>query len=984
MGRNLASLLKANNVQDQDSVSCWACGAGLPLPARFCSSCGARVDSAGRGSDNARGGQSCERRQLTVMFCDLAGSTQLSLELDPEDFTSIIRAYRDVCAQIARSWKGYVSRNIGDGVLVYFGYPQASEDDAFRGVAAAWELSQAIPKLELSQQFVDEASVRAHAGLEVRISLHTGLAVVGDVIGRYSAERHDVLGAAPNIAAKLQALARPGEVVVSETTAALLPPTIETRPLKTTAGPAGVRAFVIANVPPPQVRPRATGADLFVGRSTALDRMLAHAHNRGDEASGLLLVGEPGVGKSRLVQEMAKRCADAFPTWTELACSPYGETSPLHPFSRWLRSGEAQAPANADGETGDVGPAQPAAPLLTSPFDHRRRTFGHLKSKIFSQAPRVALVLEDMHWADSTTADFVTELVTEADPRSFLMVMTSRWPLRGPLATSRRLHVETLTRLDPGDAAALARALSVNRSLSAFEIAEIVDRAGGVPLFIEQFVKAKTGYSQIDDGSTRDQIPTTLRDALMGVLDKLGVGRAIALSASVFGRRFRYSQLRSLLEIADAELGPALAVLKNANILVQKDDAADPSFEFHHALLRDTAYQTLLRSERERLHLRLANLVESAGNSFQEATPELLAMHYSLGSNYRRAIDHWLVAASEATKRSANAEALSHIKRGLEDCRGLAKLKESEAVTLELELLRKLSAPLVAVAGWSSPDLEKIYARAAVLCKLTKSPDAEFEFARGSYNLHLLRSEVRTADVFADRMLSMAQHTRDPEKHRAYLLEASRSKGLAAFYAGRYGEARSLLEQMLSLYDASKHASHAFYYGTEPAVMAQSYLAWMDTTEGQAESSRRRIEDALERARNVGHAFSLCYGLCFASSCAQLSNRTDEAATLADEAIRLANHHNFQYWLAWGHALLGWVKGSSAPREGIDLIDAACDSYRATGSSLVIPYFQALACDIARAAGLEESAAREEELRHRATETGVRFWEVVLPPASGV
>jgi class 3 adenylate cyclase/tetratricopeptide (TPR) repeat protein len=966
----------ANNAQD--GVSCWACGAGLPLPARFCSSCGARVDAAARRAEDAGGSQPCERRQLTVMFCDLAGSTKLSLELDPEDFTSIIRAYRDVCAQIARSWKGYVSRNIGDGVLVYFGYPQASEDDAFRGVAAAWELSRAIPKLDLSQHFVDEARVRAHAGLEVRVSLHTGLAVVGDVVGRYSAESHDVLGAAPNIAAKLQALARPGEVVVSETTAALLPPTIETRPLKTTASPAGVRAFVIANVPPQQVRPRATGADLFVGRSTALERMLAHAHNREDEASGLLLVGEPGVGKSRLVQEMVKRCSDTFPTWTELACSPYEETSPLHPFSRWLRSGEMQADPKSDGKTGV------AAPLLTSPFDHRRRMFGHLKSKIFSQGPRVGLVLEDMHWADSTTADFVTELVTEANPRSFLMVMTSRWPLRGPLATSRRLHVETLTRLDPGDAAALARALSVNRPLSAFEIAEIVDRAGGVPLFIEQFVKAKTGYSQIDDGSTHDQIPTTLRDALMGVLDKLGVGRAIALSASVFGRRFRYSQLRSLLEIGDADLGPALTALKEANILVQKDDAADPSFEFHHALLRDTAYQTLLRSERERLHLRLANLVETAGSSSQEATPELLAMHYSLGSNYRRAIDHWLVAASEATKRSANAEALSHLKRGLEDCRGLAKLKESEAVTLELELLRKLSAPLVAVSGWSSPDLEKIYARAAVLCKLTKSPDAEFEFARGSYNLHLLRSEVRTADAFADRMLGMAQHTRDPDKHRAYLLEASRSKSLAAFYAGRYGEARSLLDQMLSLYDATKHASHAFYYGTEPAVMAQSYLAWMDAIEGQAESSRRRIEDALARARNVGHAFSLCYGLCFAASCAQLSNRAEEAATQADEAIRLANHHNFQYWLAWGHALLGWVKGLGTPREGIDLIDAACDSYRATGSSLVIPYFQALACQVARSAGLEEFAAREAELRHRATETGVRFWEVVLPPASGV
>jgi hypothetical protein len=261
---------------------------------------------------------------------------------------------------------------------------------------------------------------------------------------------------------------------------------------------------------------------------------------------------------------------------------------------------------------------------------------------------------------------------------------------------------------------------------------------------------------------------------------------------------------------------------------------------------------------------------------------------------------------------------------------------------------------------------------------MVKSPDAEFDFARGGYNLHLLRSQVRTADAIADRIFVMAQNTVDAEKCRANLLEASRSKGLAAFYAGRYGEARAQLEQMQSLYDTSRHGGHAYYYGTEPSIMAQSYLAWMDTIEGCEESGDARIADALGRARGLGHAFSLCYGLCFAASCAQLSGRPKLAASLANEAIWLANHHNFQYWLAWGQALLGWVRGLDAPSEGISVIDAACVVYRSTGSSLVAPYFQALACNIARSAGLEESAAREAELRFRTTETGVKFWEVAL------
>jgi hypothetical protein len=432
------------------------------------------------------------------------------------------------------------------------------------------------------------------------------------------------------------------------------------------------------------------------------------------------------------------------------------------------------------------------------------------------------------------------------------------------------------------------------------------------------------------------------------------------------------------LDFDDGELAPALEALTKAHILVQVGEIPEASFEFRHALLRDTAYHTLLKSERERWHGRVAALAAAGTLPIEESCPELLATHHSLGGNYRSAIDYWLKAQSQAMQRSANVEALAHIRSGLEDCRNLSKEKPDEASRLELELLRKLTAPLIAVSGWSTPELEGVYAHAIELCRTVGSEDVGFELERGLYNLHLLRSELRTADAIAERLLARARGVDDRDRRETLLLVALRSKALPAFYAASYQEARSLLVEMLSVYDATKHAGHAFRYGTEPAMLALSYLAWMDAIDGQAALARERVAEAVKRARAEGHAFSICYGLCFAASCAQLSGDAERAAAHAEEAFRLGNQHNFQYWLAWATAIQGWVKGLDSPREGIALIEQASASYLATGSSLVAPYFEALACDIARSGYLGDFAQREAGLQARAEETGVWFWQGAL------
>ena len=340
------------------------------------------------------------------MFCDLVGSTNLSLSLDPEDYTNIVRVYRDTTVSVIRNWKGYVARYVGDGVLAYFGYPKASEDDALRAVAAGWELARAVAALPLSNLGL-AADISPELSLQVRVGIHTGLALVGDMVSLESSEIDAVSGAAPNIAAKLQSLARPNDVVISEATARLLPPAVQTRPVdavRAQANMTGISAFTVASFPDQLVARRSITADCFVGRGGLMSRVVSSIANA-RVGVNYLFVGEPGIGKSRFIREVIKHPAASTYAWIELSCRPHGQSSTLHPF-RSLLAGVRSDPDGAHGEAVATGEA---GPTTLSPFQRRRRTFEVLKTAILARAPDVGLVLEDIHWADPTTLEFVAE-----------------------------------------------------------------------------------------------------------------------------------------------------------------------------------------------------------------------------------------------------------------------------------------------------------------------------------------------------------------------------------------------------------------------------------------------------------------------------------------------------------------------------------------------------------------------------------------------
>jgi class 3 adenylate cyclase len=943
-------------------VACLACGVESRRGAKFCADCGARIPGVPTEMGLEGGARpSVERRQLTVMFCDLVGSTRLSLELDAEDFTEAVSGYRDACARVVRHWRGFISRYVGDGVLIYFGYPRAAEDDALRAVAAAWELSRTVAELT-----VPHGATGSGAGLQLqsRIGLHTGLVVVGDVIGRESHETDGVLGAAPNIAARLQAMCRPGEVVISDTTAALLPPRITLRPLDRAPERAdfgAVQAFCVVDVPQDADPRRPLSASGLVGRERTLERLQQALQGTGPVA--LFVCGEPGVGKSRLVHELIGATETAPLHWTQVACNAYGQLSPLNPFRGWIHELETAAHSLRSG----------AGEPDTTPYDRRRRIFDELRGALWAGALPGGLLIEDLHWADSTTIEFLSELLATRPSPLAALVMTSREPPHELLASTGSLQVETLHRLSPGDAASLARSIEAPRPLTALELAEIVEHADGVPLFIEEFVRAISAREAGADG-----IPITLRDSLMSALDTLGAGRTVALCASVFGRGFEYRQLQVLLGLHDAQLTPALAALVRAQVLVQTGAMPIASFEFRHVLLRDTAYHTLLKSERARWHRRVAELAAAGTLMIEEAMPELLATHHSLGGNRRAAIDYWLRAHHRAMQRSAHVEALAHLRSGLEDCRNLAQEEPAQSERLELDLLLRLAEPLIAISGWSTPELETVYARAMQLCSAIGPTDAKFELERGLYNMYLLRSDLGTADAIAERLLGTARDEPERDRRETLLVVALRCKALPAFYGGNNASARRCLLDVLSLHDPIRHAGHALHYGIDPVMLALAYVAWMDAVDGDVASARSRAEAALEHARAERHVFSICYASCFAASTAQLCGDPERAAQHAAEALLLGNRHNFQYWIAWAQAIEGWLVGLRSPERGISLIDDARDRYLATGSTLVAPYFEALACRTARAARLSEADAREERLHRGAQASGVRFWHAVL------
>jgi class 3 adenylate cyclase/predicted ATPase/ABC-type transport system involved in cytochrome c biogenesis ATPase subunit len=911
-----------------------------------------------------------ERRHLTVMICDLVGSTALSARLDPEDMRFVIDAYHAACARITRTYDGFLAEFRGDGILAYFGYPFAHEDDAERTVRAGLDIIAALARLE----------TRAAEPLAVRIGIATGLVVVGDLSGEGALRQHALVGDTPNLAARLQALAEPGTIVVAASTRRLLGDLFRLRDLgrqevKGIAEP--VAAWVVEGLSDSESRfeaVRAAGLTDLIGREDELDFLLERQRLAWKgEGQIVLILGEPGIGKSRLVAALAERIAGGSHVRLRYQCSPYHTNSALHPFIAQLERAAGfkadDAPeqkldkleaflAMGASQVQTVAPLFAAllsiplgeryTPLALSSTQQRRRTLAALLDQFEGLARRQPILLsfEDAHWADATSLELLDLTVERVRQLPVLALFTFRPEFEPPWAGLPNVGTLTLGRLDRNDVENMVARVTGGRPLPTEVMKQIVAKTDGNPLFVEELTKTVLeagiliengeGY-RLDGPLPPLAIPETLQDSLMARLDRLAPVREIAQIGAAIGREFSYSLLRALVERDETALKDALAQLEQAELVFHRGEPPDAIYTFKHVLVQEAAYENLLKSRRQVLHQRIAQALEKEFPETAKTEPELLALHYAGAGLADPAISYWQTAAEQALQRSANVEAANHFRQALAL---LATLPESEERDeRELDLQTRLGATLTTVKGFAAPEVAAAYGRARILCRESQAPAQKFSVLRGLWVYDLVRAEWQAAGDLAEEMLALA----DDQQNIGYELESHRAFGMTLLWRGMIVRARQHLEEGRRLYDPEQHRIHAFRYGNDPGIACLVHEAFALWVLGYADQALVTSRRAVTLARQLGHPFSLAQALIYSLFIHQCRGEPQVIKKLVDEVKTLALEHGFPFWQAEAGIMAGWATAAQGrSREGIVQLRNGVTDFLATGARMDKPRWLAL------------------------------------------
>jgi class 3 adenylate cyclase len=818
-----------------------------------------------------------ERRQVTVMFADLVGSTALSARMDPEDLRELISAYQKCVAETVQRFGGFVAKYMGDGVLVYFGYPQAHEDDAERAVRAGLQLTTAV------------ADLKTHATLQTRVGIATGLVVVGDLIGSGEAQERGIVGETPNLAARLQGIAEPNMVVIADSTRRLLGNLFDfedlgPRDLKGIAGP--LRAWTALRPSGAESRfdaLHASGLTELVGREEELEILLRRwSKAKTGEGQVVLLSGEAGIGKSRLTVALLERLAIEQHTRLRYFCSPQHTDSALYPIIGQM---ERAAALDRDDRVQvkldklDALLAQTLtskldaalfADMLSLPNDgrypavdptpeqRRKRTLEALVSHVetLAQQRTLLMIFEDAHWADPTSLEVFGWIVDRILRRRVLLIVTFRPDFDAPWIGRPYVTSLTLNRLGESEVIEMIDRVVGNSPLPPHVRHDIIERTDGIPLFVEEMTKAvleaeSEGAAQQTAAAIPSSIlavPASLQASLMARLDRLGSAKEVAQIGAAIGREFPYELLGVVMRGHEVELRAGLDRLSEARLVFRRGTPPDATYTFKHALVQDAAYSTLLRGARQQLHARIAEALEKRFPEWIAREPELLAHHFAEARQTERAIGYWLKAGERAAGRSANLEAVRHLTRGLEALQTLPESPERDRRELAFQIA--IGTPLIAVHGYSAPETGAAYKRARVLCErlgeaeplaATLSGEFVFYFVRGNYPMmRRLTDEARqVAERLPNPVIRLAGH---------------RLAGITAMHFGSFSEARSEFEAILRLYDASQHRSAPMYYVHDPKVSALTYLALVLWMLGLPEQARRSSVAAFQCAAELDQA----------------------------------------------------------------------------------------------------------------------------------
>ena len=907
-----------------------------------------------------------ERRQLTVMFCDLVGSTALSARLDPEDLREVIGAYHRCCADLISEAGGFVAKYMGDGVLAYFGYPLAHEHDAEHAVRAGLALVEAAPKL----------TTAAGVPLQVRVGIATGLVVVGDLIGAGAAQEQAVVGETPNLAARLQALAEPGAVVIADSTRRLLGNLFElkdlgARDLKGIAGPARAWAALRAS----SVGSRfdalhTTGLTALVGREEESELLLRRwSRAKTGEGQVVLLSGEAGIGKSRLTAALLERLAAEPHTRLRYFCSPQRTDSAFHPIIGQIERAAGLAyddKPQAKLDKLDALLAQTStspedaalfAEMLSLPNDgrypalelapdqRRQRALEALMSQLAGLARRqpVLMIFEDLHWIDPTSLEVLGRIVDRIKTLPALLIVTFRPEFNAPWVGQPHVTSLTLNRLGEREAAAIIAGLVGNQALPADVMAEIVERTDGIPLFVEEMTKAVLEAES--EGAARRTVaavpspalavPASLHASLMARLDRLGPAKEVAQIGSAIGREFSHALLALVARKPEAELGSALDRLVQADLLSRQGVPPQASYLFKHALVQDAAYGTLLREPRRALHARIAETLESQFAETAESQPEILAHHCTEAGLIEKAAGLWGKAGQRSLARSALVEAAAQLTRALEQ---IATLPGTPALRREqIKLQVALITPLMHVKGYAAAETRaaveqarSLIEQAEALGEPPEDPLLLFSVLWAFWVANFVAFNGDACRDLAAQFLALA------EKQRATvpLMLGHRLMGMSLLCTGDIAEGRGHLDQALALYDPAEHRPLATRFGQDAAVVILAMRSWALWSLGYPEAALRDADDALRNAREIGQAATLMYALFHASIPYTLCGNRAAAAAQAQELVALAEEKGSLFWKAHGMMSQGCVLAlTGRASDATEMLISGIAAYRTTGAT---------------------------------------------------
>jgi class 3 adenylate cyclase/predicted ATPase len=912
------------------------------------------------------------------MFSDLVGSTALAARMDPEDLREIVSAFHKCVAEIVDSFGGFVAQYMGDGALVYFGYPQAQEDDAERALRTGLALIAALSEL------------KTHAPLRIRVGIATGLVVVGDLIGSGEAQDRGIVGETPNLAARLQGIAEPNTVVIDEGTRRLIGDIFELQDLgaKFLKGLTGsARAWKVLRASSIESRfeaLHAMGLTPLVGREEEAESLLQRwSKARNGEGQVVLLSGEAGIGKSRLTAELFDRLADEPHARLRYSCSAQHTASAFHPIIGHMertaglahddtpRARLDKLDALLERTATSVQERALFAELLSIANDgrypalalsaqqRRQRTFDAVLLQIaaLARSTPLLMIFEDAHWIDPTSLELLGRAVDPIASMRVLLIVTFRPEFEAPWVGRPHATTLTLNRLGQREIGTMIDRVVGNKALPTSVRRDLIERSDGVPLFVEEMTKtvleaavSAAEHAVASIPAPTSTVPPSLHASLMARLDRLGPSKEVVEMAAAIGRQFSHELLAAVVRQPKAALEPALDRLVAAGLMIRQGLPPHATYRFKHALMQEAAYGTLLRPRREALHARIAEVYEREFHEIAETQPEVLAHHLALAGFAERAIVFWLKATRTAIANGAIAEAVAQLRRALALVGNVHDLGARQRNEIELQIA--LGNALMALRGYSATETDAAFRRAHELCLEAGDRTQLLRVLWGQFTGDFAGGRERASLTFAEELLKLSERLEDAGGRQM----GHASIGASLLHLGSFGEARVQFDLALAI-GTGHQREWAFRYGQSGPVIAHSYLSLDLLLLGFPDRAGWHAEQSIAEAKALSHPPSLCFSHSIASRFYYLRGDNKRLAEHSAMVACLADEHGLGLWQALGRIYVGWSRGESgATNEAIDLLRAGMAKYRGVGAGLTMPlYLLSLAKILARVGQHQEA-----------------------------